>query len=279
MNSIYQYTSYRELLKDQAAAWKKEHAGWTLQRIAEKASLQPPYLTNVLKGRAHLSSDQFHALGQIFNWDGEESDYGILLLEWERSGLSPRKEALKKRIDEIRKLKTQSSHTLKKQVINPTHEEYLPFYLNPFYSLINSFLGVKRFSIDPKKISRCLNLDVAQVQSWLKELVRMKFVESTPQGFVKLKKNFHLPIESPLCEPHLAVMQQATSQHLQTLPQNEKVAFNLTFSADPETKEKIHREFVAFLKRIEPMVKDAPAEELYGLRFDLFRWSFEKSGG
>jgi uncharacterized protein (TIGR02147 family) len=276
MNSIYDYQDYRPLLREQATRWKREHAGWTLQRIAEKASIQAPYLTNVLKERAHLSADQLHSLGQVFQWEPDELDYCALLLERERSALPKRKEALKRKIEAVRKGKLESKANLKKDVIESTPEEFTRFFLNPFYFLMNVFLGIPRFAKDPSRIAHCLNVHPARVNTWMKDLVKMKFVEGGPAGYKVVRRNFHLPRESPLCEPHQQLMQQASHQHLQSLPDDRKYSFTVTFSADPAAREKIQREFLKFLQAVEPVVKDAPAEEIYGMRFDLFQWSHEK---
>lgn len=276
MTSIFDYQEYRPLLRDQAHAWKKEHAGWTLGRIAEKAAIQAPYLTNVLKERAHLSPDQLHALAQVFQWDQDELDYCALLLERERSGLPKRRESLRQKIEAVRKQKLESKANLRKDVIDSTPEEFTRFFLNPFYYLTNVFLGIPRFAKEPSRIADCLNVHPARVSAWLRDLVKMKFLESGPGGYKVIRRNFHLPRESPLCEPHQQLLLQATHQHLQSLPDDRKYSFTATFSADPASREKIQREFLKFLKAVEPIVKDAPAEEIYGLRFDLFQWSHER---
>jgi len=277
MASHFEYLAYRPLLREQAARWKKEHNGWTLQRIAEKAAIQAPYLTNVLKERAHLSADQLHSLAQVFQWDADELDYGSLLLEWERSGLPKRKERLMAKIEAVRKNKLESKANLKKDVIETgTPEELTRFFLNPFYYLLNVFLGIPRFSRDPARIASCLNVHPARVATWLKDLTRMKFLEQGENGYKVVRKNFHLPRESPLCEPHQQLMLQLSHQHLQSLPEDKKYSFTVTFSADPRARENIQREFLSFLKKIEPIVKDAPPEDLYGMRFDLFQWSHER---
>lgn len=278
MASHFEHLTYRPLLREQATRWKKEHHGWTLQRIAEKAGIQAPYLTNVLKERAHLSADQLHSLSQVFHWDADELDYGSLLLEWERSGLPKRKERLRQKIEAVRKEKLESKANLKKDVIETgTPEELTRFFLNPFYFLLNSFLGIPRFSKDPARIASCLNVHPSRVATWLKDLVKMKFIEAGKDGYKVVRRNFHLPRESPLCEPHQQLMLQLSHQHLQSLPEDRKYSFTVTFSADPAAREKIQREFLAFLKKVEPIVKDAPTEEIYGMRFDLFQWSTENN--
>ncbi len=277
MASHFEHLAYRPLLREQAERWKKEHSGWTLQRIAQKAGIQPPYLTNVLKERAHLSSDQLHSLSRVWLWDQDELDYAQLLLDWERSGLDSRKKHLRAKLELVRKQKLESKANLKKDVVEAsTPEELTRFFLNPFYFLLNAFLGVPRFSQDPARIASCLNVHPARVSSWLKDLVKMKFLEQGKDGFKVVRRNFHLPRESPLCEPHQQLLLQLSHQHLQSLPEDRKYSFTVTFSADPAAREKVQREFLAFLKKIEPVVKDAPSEELYGMRFDLFQWSHER---
>ena len=275
MATIYDYAHYRPLIREQAMRWKKERAGWTLSRIAEKAQIQAPYLTNVLKEKAHLNADQLHSLGDVFGWDEAEREYTGYLLEWERSGNPRRREVLKGRIDKIRKDKLQVKGHLNKQVMEATPEEFTRFFMNPFYTLINAFMNISRFAKQPKRIARALGHDPAQVQRWVKDLVDMQFIAPTAGGYEKVRRNFLLPKESHLFPAHTQLMQQATLQQLQRLPEDKKFSFTATISADPETREKIQREFLKFAKAVEGLVKEAPSDELYGLRFDLFQWSHE----
>lgn len=275
MRAYFDYTTYRPLIRDQAALWKEEKPGWTLQRLAQHAGLQAPYLTNVLKERAHLSPDQLHGVGQVFGWDQDVLDYATLLLEWERSAHPKRRESLKSKIDRIRREKLETKANLKAKAIETSSEEFSRFFLNPHHSLIHGLLGIPRFARDPSRIARCLGIGPRKLQACLKALSEMNFIKGGPQGYEKLRKNFHLPKESPICEPHLNLMQQVTTQQLQRLPDEAKYGFSVLFSADPETREKIQREFLKFLQTIEPLVKTAPPEELYGMRFDLFQWSHE----
>lgn len=274
---MFEYTDYRRLLKDQARKWKDEHPGWTLQKIASKAQIQPPYLTNVLQERAHLSADQLHAIGGVLKWSPEEIDFATLLLETERAGNPDRRKLLEKRASEIRKEKRKSQAHLKKAVVDPQTEVYTRFFLNPFYILINAFIGVDRFAKEPSRISKCLGLNASTLQAWLKDLAGMGFIKPSGHGFEKVKRNFHLPKDSVLCEPHQHLSQQIVSQHLMTTPESEKYGFTVTISADESTRQAIQEEFLKFLKVIEGKVAKAPAEELYGMRFDLFKWSHEKN--
>lgn len=274
--SFYDFRDYRELIRSQAVALKREHPARTLKWLAGKIGVQSTYLTNVLKGRSHLNSDQLYATVEAFGWDEDQAAYVELLMDWERSAHTKRKQELQKRIDEVRKAKLQSKAHLKQEVVKANPEEYSKFYLNPFYALVHAFITLPKYASKPSLVSQCLNLGSKQVKGIVKELVQLHFLAEEKGAYMRTKKNFHLPKESPLCSPHLLLMQQAAATHMQSLPEEEKYSFTATLSADPATREKIHREFLNFLKTIEPWVKAAPVEELYGMRFDLFRWSFER---
>lgn len=271
--SIYSHWSYREFLAGECRAQKSRRPGFTLQKLAGRAAIQPPYLTNVFKERAHLSLDQAHAVGEALGLAEDELDYLLLLVDWERAAHGPRKTKLKAKLEALRREKLKSKAHLQKEILQAGDAHETRFFLNPYYKLLNAFLGVERFAKDPGRIAAALNLAPRQVERWLKDLVEMGFARATPKGFEKLKRNFHLPKESPLCLPHQNLLAQIAARQQQGLPDDEKYNFAVTFSADPETRERIQREFLKFLKTTEGLVKDAPAREVYGLSFDLFRWS------
>jgi transcriptional regulator with XRE-family HTH domain len=276
MATYFEHLEYRPLLREKEDLLRREKTGWTLVKIAERSGIHAPYLTNVLKEKAHLSADQLFALGRVLRWEKDEIDYCQLLLELERSGSAARKAHLEAKVQKIRAEKLEAKAHLEKQVVDTPSEDLLKFFLNPFYVILHAFAGIPRFAREPNRITRCLSLNPGQVQAWLNDLVKLQFLRRTSEGFEVNRKNFHLPRESPLCGPHQALLEQTMIQHLQGLPEEEKYSFSVTFSADPKTREKIHREFLKFLKAVEGEVKVAPAEELYGMRFDLFRWSFER---
>ncbi len=271
--NIFQYLSYRSLLKEQCLAWKKTHRGASLQRLAEEAGIQSPYLSNAFKERAHLNADQIFSLAQILHWDDETLNFCLLLMEWERAGNPKRKLLLKQKIDRTKKDKLESKANLKKEILQTSTEDEQKFFLNPYYSIIHAFMGVAKFSANPQLVGKVLGLKDTQFQNLLKDLLTMQFLEKKSGAIVKKRKNFHLPKESALCGPHLQLLSVATNQQLQRITDDEKYNFSVTFTGDAETKEKVQREFLDFLRKIEGIVKEAPSNEVYGLRFDLFSWT------
>jgi uncharacterized protein (TIGR02147 family) len=271
--NVYEYLSYRKWMKDQASEWKKRSPSHTLARLSELAQVQAPYLTNVLKERVHLNADQFFAVANVFALNADEFQYGQTLLEWERSSHPKRKEVLQSKLDEIKKRKLKTETHLQAKTVNATADELTRFYLNPELQLIHAFFGVEKYAKNIDLIARSLNLDLVQVEALVKELIDLGFLKSTSSGFEKTKKSIHLSKTSPLCRPQQLLMHHRSLQQLQMLPESERYNFAVLFTADPETRETIHREFLKFLSTIEETVRKAPSEEVYQMHFDLFPWS------
>lgn len=273
MQSVFKYLNYRQLLADRASIRKKARAGWTLHRLASQAGLHPPFLTNVLKERAHLNADQLYALARALDLTDEEGAFALLLLEYERSAHAERRERLRTRIEGIAREKNKTDAHLSAPKVEATTEEITRFYINPELQLVHAFLGVERFARRPALIGRALNIDAGTVEALVRELIELGYARETPAGLEKTRKSLHLPKESPLCAPQQLLMQYRALQHQQLLPESSRYNFAVTFTADDGTREKIHAEFLQFLSRIEKWVREAPSAEVYQLRFDLFPWS------
>ena len=272
MASIFEYLDYRKLIRDLSQAKKKKRAGWTLQRLATETGVQPPYLTNVLKGRAHLNGDQLYLAAKALGFQDDEVAFSLLLLEWERSASEERRKELLAQIERMRKTKLKSEAHLKAKAFEVPAENVMRYYLNPDLQLVYAFLAVKKFSRGFDALARALNIDVERVEALVKELQEMGFVRVEEKGIEKLHRSLHLPKDSPLLHAQQQVMRLRAFQHLQSLAEKDKYGFMVTFTADEATRERIQREFLKFLAQVETWVKDAPSESAYQMSFDLFPW-------
>ncbi len=273
MVNVYNFLEYRPWLKEAALVWKKSKTGRTLNALAVKAEIHPPFFSNLIKEKVHLNTDQLFNICKALGVTSEEASYAEMLLDWERSTLEERKQILKQNIDQIRKDKLSSESHLKMEKIQLTTENQASLFLKPELYIIYFFLSIPRFADDLSLVAESLQMEAERVESAVKELIGLGFIELVGTKLVKTKKHFHLPKESPLCEPHQVLLKYRALQHQQASATDKQYSFMVTFTADPEVRAKIHREFLSFLSRIETWVKEAPSEEVYQMNFDLFPWS------
>jgi len=270
--NIYESLHYRKWIRSQAEDWKKSRPGHTLSRLAQQTGIQPPYLTNVLKERAHLNADQFYSVAKAFALNRQETEYGLMLLEWERSSLEERKQALKQQIEIYRKEKLKTENHLQAQKVDASEENMIRFYSNPELVLVHAFLGVPRYAQNLKLIADSLKIEMSKLEELLKELKDYGLIQVTAKGTEKTGRSLHLSKTSAIWRSHQLLMQFRSLQRMQQLQESERYNFSVTFTADEKTREKIHREFLALLSKVEKLVKEAPSEEVYQMHFDLFPW-------
>jgi uncharacterized protein (TIGR02147 family) len=250
------------------------HKPLTFAELAKRTAIQPTYLSNVLKGRAHFSSDQLYSIGKFLELSEPELEFVLLLLEWERCSVKERKRELGKRLEAIRQehLST-ASHVTAKKVI-PQDLASSEYYLDPLVKVVHVFLTIDRYGKDPKLIAEALRISPEYLGRILETLVRLGYTEAKPAGGYAIRvKHRHLPDESPLCLPHQALMRSRSLEQFQRLSRGKRYGFSATFSATPDTRAKIQAEFLEFVKKAEALVGASKETHVFQMNFDLFPWA------
>lgn len=270
---ILSFTDYRTALSE-LFAWQKKLWGqrWTLSGLADQAGLQASYLTNVIKGRAHFSADQLRAIADAMKLSQVESEYLLLLLEWERSSYPPRKKDLSKCIEEIRRKNLSSIRyvTTKESPLSEKQQE--TYYLDPNVELLHMYLGVPRLSQEIKEISKSLAVTEEFIRETLKFLESTGLVEVRKGRWVKNPVKQHLPEDSPICRPHQSLVRFKSLDHIQKIPKEKKYSFMATVTMDEEARLKIQAAYLSFLKEAQNIVEKSEPEGIYQIQFDMFPW-------
>lgn len=271
MKSIYSTSAYREALRGQIQLWKSHEAKRTLTVLAKNAGLQLSYLSNVLNDRAHLSSDQVYALARETGCDAAETDYLLLLLEHERTGITARRKELERTIRNLQAEQLSTKKHLKAETLEMSLEDQARYYLDPFHQLIHLFLSM-RPGTTSVQLGQEFGLSPAHVARVLQFLERVGIVTAKKAGFAANTPVSYLPHESPITVAHLQQMRVKALDQIQRLLPSQRYAFSVTITADHEARLKIEREFSKFIQTVEKIVTAAPSEHLYQLNFDLFPW-------
>jgi plasmid maintenance system antidote protein VapI len=124
--SIFEYSDYKSFLRDQILVLPKKGRG-EINRMAKHLRVHPTLISQVLNGTRDFSAEQIYSLCGYFGLQQLESDYLVLLLQFERAGTSEFKKYYTKKIDE---LKLASLNISKRLTQNKklTDYEYSIFY-------------------------------------------------------------------------------------------------------------------------------------------------------
>jgi len=271
---IYQTLDYRKATLSLIERHRQTEPRLTFARIAAAAKIQPTYFSNVLKGRAHFSSDQLYLICQTIQAKTEEIEYLLNLLEWTRSTVTARKNELRARIDGIRQINLQTHKHLKTKPVTTENLSDAEYYLDPSVQLVHVYLGIPRYAKNPSKLAEELGIAPEKLQTVIRLLEKLGAVAVDSRGqYHCLTKNRHLPQTSPLCLPHQILMRLKSAEQLNRLPEQNRHHVSVTFSTDRERLDQIRVDFLEFLKRTETLVAGGPEEIVCQLNFDLFPWS------
>lgn len=275
MSSLYKHLDYRTWLQQAADEAKKLHADYKYADLARALSVQPSYLSRVFRGEAHLNSDQIFLASRHFQLTTEETEYLNLLLEFNRTGISTRKNVLKKEILAKQNEQRDSRRHLSMEFSTPeqahSHQEY---FLEPLAPLVHAFLDVVKYRKDPKKIATALGLTSHKLEEILRRLENLQFIRRNPRSgeYEDLRPNIHLDKKSSLNQAYQLLFRQTGAERLKRLAEEDKIQMSVTFVADEETYRRIHDEYNGFIKRVRAAVQAAASERVYQLQFDLFPW-------
>lgn len=270
--SIYQYDSYTDAITAIFQQRKSEDSTLTLSGLAQKCLMQPSYLTNVLKGRADLNSDQLYRLTELLKLTSAESDYLLVLLEFKKCQYDKRKKELSQKIHKQRSTHLRAEKNISAKTMPLTAEQSERYYLDPYVQLVHIYLTIPngkktleelatKFSVSPSRMEQVINI-----------LEELKFISKKGKKYELLIEGRHLPRESNILKPHQQLLRLKSLEQIQALSQEQSYCFSATISTSPEVRTQLQGEFLKFLKAAEKLVKSSKPEKLYQINFDLFPW-------
>lgn len=275
--NLYTERNLRRIIVGLVEERKEKGEKITFERLAQAAGVQKAHVTNVLKGRAHFQADQLYLIADALGLGSEERHYLLLLLEHERSVVKKRREELEGRISRIQEkhLKTQAHIQASTDQAKSVQESFPEYYLEPFHQILHVVLSIERFRKKPEEIAAVLGLPRARVKELLANLVRGGLIEKGKDGYQVLRRNFHLPRDTPIYAAWRQQLLAYGTHRSRMLPGDQQYGFSVVFSADEKARKQIQAKALEFIKSLEPLVGKAPAERVYQMNLDLLPWTEE----
>lgn len=274
--NVYRHLDYRKAIVELVEERKQSDASVTFARIAEAALIEKTYISKVIKAKADFNADQLYSVCSYLRLSQDERNYLLLLLEYQRCALSVRKRELKDKIVE-----TQSKHLSTRKFLQQTQmvsgdlaEKYLEYYLDPLAPIIHTYLSIPACQSNVTSIQKRIGITEGDLKRALEILLRLGIVEHkvSRNAYVPVVDNIQLAKESPLCLPSEILFRLQVIDQIKKLPPDQRFLLSMTFSGREETRTYVHEQFLKFLKSVEPVIRDAPSENVFQMNFDLFNW-------
>jgi uncharacterized protein (TIGR02147 family) len=265
MIEIYNFDDYREYLK---ARVDSENSKWGLwAKLAAAASCQPTYLSQVIKGKAHLTSDHVMGIAQFWELSESETDFFLLLLEVAKAGTSKLKDFLFTKIQRIRRDREDIAKRLDKPRIEIGDKESL-YYSAWYWSALHIIVSIPDYST-PQAIAKKLLLPVELVSFALEQLERYQIVQRDGKNWKLGTGDVHIPKESPMIGVHHNNWRQRAVLD-STLPGTSGVHYTAVYSLSRQDYQHLKDKMLDLVEYTRKVVGPSKEEEMVCFTCDLF---------
>ncbi len=252
---------------------KSKRKAVTFEAMAEYCGIQKTYLSKVLNKEGNLSLDQLTRASEFLKLNAFETEFLENLYLLNITQILTRKLKYQQALEKARKEVLKSENSIKSESEDLHHLMIEKYYLDPFYQLIHIFLTIDSYAKNAQEIGKKLGLPKRNFDHYLMDLVDWKIIELKNGIYKVVKNNLHLPKDSDLNTTFRNSSRLASQSKMNASEADDFYAFSAIISCDDQTKQKIQKRFLDFLKQCQNDVIKSDSKEVFQLNFDLLKWS------
>lgn len=235
--------------------------------MAKAAGFHSSYLSQVMRGDAHLSQEQGLRLAKLWLLDENASSHFLDLVDFEKCSDRELKKFIGKRLEERRKQYHSLMNRLEADHSISVENQYR-FYSMWYYSAAYMLLAIDEYANAPEKIGRRLGLTEGQADEVLDSLADIGLIKKVDGHWQRNVKTLVIKDFPMRAVYQIGWRRQAIrSLELQRGISHHSAIYTLT-EEDVQKFKKILEEAV---ERTRAIGLASPGQELYCANIDLFR--------
>lgn len=170
--NIFEHLSYRGFLNAHLQEAKKKNSAFSLRAYAQKISVTPSYLSEVLAGKKNLSLTKAMTIADFLNLTAQEQEYFLSLVEIEDTKNQKAHKVLKGRNDKITKpLPRNLAEVFQYHMLSE-------WYVIPILEMVTS----KNFKGDEAEVAKILGISPVQVTEALNILTQLQVISKSAEN-------------------------------------------------------------------------------------------------
>jgi uncharacterized protein (TIGR02147 family) len=263
--NIFSSKSYRDVI----TAYLVKHEGQRGYRaiLAEAAGCQRAYLSQVMRGDAHLTAD--HAVGLALFWELNDvaTEYFLNLVQYERAS---QKKARKFFLEKLERIRAKQHDVA--QHIAPNHREWhnapMVYYSNWLYSAIHVLLSIKELQTEPALAAK-LQQPVNVIRALLSTLQELGLVQHSKGRWGVTERSLHITKDAPGYFPYFTQWRMNAMQAFQRAP-NAGIHYTALHALSLEDATKVREEILQLIQKTRRIVEPSLEETAIVVAIDCF---------
>jgi uncharacterized protein (TIGR02147 family) len=265
--TIFDFVNYKAYLLDWIQS--QPSRGHGIRRgIASSIGCQTAFVSQILKGDAHLSLEQADKLNVFLGHAQEEARFFLLLVQLTRAGTESLRSHFRIQMSEILEKRTQLRERL--AVTNEISKEDRSIFFSSWsFAAAHVLLSIPGFQTR-SALAQALSLSPKKVGNILDFLVSRGLAMQKGDQFTVGKVHIHLGNDSPMIAKHHMNWRVKALQSLdQEIPG--EMHYSSVVSIAKSDAEKLHRLLVDSVAAARELVASSKEEELFAVCVDFFR--------
>jgi uncharacterized protein (TIGR02147 family) len=267
MISLYNFNDYRAFLKARFMELPKAGHGQSL-RLAEHLKVHTTLVSQVFQGHKSFTPEQGVLTAEFLGLTEEESEYFLLLIQWERAGNEALRKNLQRQIDKHKKQAQELVNRLQSNV-TMSEEQKAVFYSDWTYAAVRQASALKDLN-DLDSISERLGISRKQTKKIVDFLLQAGLVREEKNKITVGPSSTHLPSHSPWVKVHHRNWRQRALESLNTEDET-KLHYSCPLTIAKKDAALLREMIVKFLEATDKVIEPSASEEIYCLNVDWFR--------
>lgn len=256
-------TDYREWLKGEFARRKEKNPSYSLRAYARDLGLQPPRLSEVLKGKEGISEKTGRRIADRLKLKAKSKKYWLSLVQSQSGRSQLTRLQGQKNLEAIWEAKKYSAIS----------EDEFHFVSDWYHGAILELTQVNDFKPDEKWISEALGLPLSTVEAALQRLENLKILKRTKKGKWLVKpEGFMVGGEVPssaVRKYHRQLIEKGLVSLLND-PMEKREINSMIVAIPSQRMDEFRQAMGQFIEQFWDRIKDDEKDDLYGLSLQLF---------
>lgn len=261
--NLFQYRDYKIYLR----LYSDRAPRGFITRLAESAPCQRSYLSKVIGGDIHITTDQCFNISRFLNHNEIEQEYFFALVEHARASSKVYRSHLMEKLNKLREQNEDISHGLKRNTLEVS-DKGAYYYASYLASCIHILISIPEFQ-KPQAICKELFIPMDLVNFHLEQLVHHGFAKKEKETYKFLGGSLHVTKHSPYVTfHHQNWRQQAVLNSQRRQPSS--VHYTNVQSMSLAAFEMIRQDLLKLIQRAADISGPSKEEVLVSFLADLF---------